>query len=68
MVDGKLFGRVLVVGGIVVAAQALLGTTINNLFPQITAFSLGFLSVGSVTTAALGVWVGEMVYGRFAKR
>ena len=64
---GKLLARVLTVGGAVVAAQGLLGTFINGLFPQVTGFSLGFFSVGSIATAAIGVWVGEMLYTRFAR-
>ncbi len=62
-----LFKRVLIVGAAVVAAQALLGDIINGLFPTVTGFAVGFLSVGGIITAGIGVWVGEMIVSRMKK-
>ncbi len=58
------FGRIAIVGATVVAAQAFLGDIINGLFPTVTGFSVGFLSVGGIITAMLGVAVGEMIAER----
>ena len=67
MANGKIGWKVLITGASVITTQSLLGTTINNLFPQLTGQALGFLSVGGVVTAAIGVWIGEMVVQRYVK-
>lgn len=62
-----LFKRFLVVSLTVLAAQAFLGDIIIGLFPAVTEFAIGFVSVGGAITVAIGVWVGEMILARMKK-